>query len=134
MTLARTKQPYKVNQMNSSDFYDFKQLSKELKILKARKDNETGKEINWTEVVEVRVIKSDPRTIFFKTSHLQQRSRSITLKRVIPDPLKLPVKKLNKEPIPLSTEKYKDLISLCEGETPVVRNIDHVHYYQSLPH
>lgn len=138
LNLARRKQPYKVNQMESKAFFDFKLLAKELRILTVREDNETNIPIHWPSMVDWEFKKEKPRDIFFKTSHLEEKYRSLTLKRLtkaeFSKALTRPLKVLNNQPCKISKEKYKDLLSLCEDPIPVVRNAEYVNYYRSLPH
>lgn len=134
MKLARSSNPYEVIQMESSDFLDFKTFSKDLRILQVRKDNQDGSSINWTDVVEIGVRKTKPNEIFFKTSHLQERERSITLKRLNDDPFEKPLGHLNNVQPKISADKFKDLMSLCEGDIPVIRNSEFINFYKSLPH
>lgn len=134
-SLARRKQPYKVHTLQYDDFLDFKLLSEQLKILKIRKDNEdSGVVINWNKVMEVKVTKAHPSTIFLKTSHLDAEYNSISLKRKQANVRQFKLQALNSEPNKISKEKYGDLMSLCTGATPVVRNAEHKAFYPSLPH
>ena len=113
MKLARKKQPYKVENLSSHDFLNFKKLSKDLRILSIRDNN-----INWTEIVEVRVIKSEGRKIFFKNNHSDKsyltldsanlKRRAKTKEQYFPK-----VEKLNSGPRPIYKEKYADLMALC---------------------
>lgn len=124
MKLARSKAPYTVQQMETDDFLNFKKFSQDIRILKVREDNQTKETINWTEVVEMRVQRSNPRDILFKTSHMQENYRSITLKRLVVCTFQQDIGKLNKQPPKISSEKFKDLMSLCEGITPIIRNLE----------
>jgi len=131
--LARPKQPYMVHSLQWDDFFDFKTLSKDLRILEARRASDAG-EINWNSIMEIRVTKSHLDTIFVKTSHLDTQFKSLFLKR-----LKKPVKdhnlhKLNTGLNNISKEKFQDLSSLCVGEKPVVKLREHKSFYLSLPH
>lgn len=135
MRLARSSKPYIVHVLENNDLIDFKEVSKDLRILKERKDNETGDTINWTEIKEIRVQKSSPSLIEFKDSHNSDSYRSITLKRLSDKTFfDKAMKPLNQGPPKISIEKYKDLMALCEGTTPVVRCAEHVNYYKHLPH
>lgn len=44
--LARSTKPYIVKQLETSEVYDFKEISKDLRILNERKDDQTGSNIN----------------------------------------------------------------------------------------
>lgn len=131
--LARRKQPYEVHPLKFKDFFNFKKLSQDLRILSIRKDD-LGEDINWTEMVEFKVMKSQPLKCFFKNSHLESNYRSITLKRQVSDFFKMTICPLNVAPPKISKLKYDDLIGLCKGEKPVIRLPEHNQYYYSLPH
>lgn len=141
--LARRKNPYHVIEMNTDDFIDFKSLSTDLRILSVRTCDNTNAniKIDWTTMSELKVIKSKPRTIYFKTSPLQETHQSITLKRHVKtadaqgDSLKRKhIEKLNKAHPKITHQKYKDLLSLCSGNRPVIRGEDHKRFYINLPH
>ncbi|CAH2019609.1 unnamed protein product [Acanthoscelides obtectus] len=67
ISLARINSPYKVVPMKFSDFKDYKSLSKDLRILSIR-TSESGKNVKWTDVMEVLVTQASPLKIFFKNS------------------------------------------------------------------
>ncbi len=127
---ARNGNPYKVRSMDFKDFLDFKSYSKSLNILSVRKNDDGSGTINWTEIMEIRVIKTSPNTLFYKNSHCDDEYKSITLKK----PGDNCVSKLNPAPIKIAAAKYNDLISLCTGDVRVIRNNDHVEFYKNLPH
>nr|CAH7712759.1 unnamed protein product [Callosobruchus chinensis] len=132
--LARRRQPYIVTQMNYKQFLDFKGVAKNLRILTIRKDNESQNPINWTEIMELKVTKESPDTIYFKTSHLQSTYRSITLKRSASrfGPIGNAVSSLNKSPNKISSVKYTDLVTLCEGQTPPIKDREHAAFFRNL--
>ena len=71
--LAHRKRPYKVKKLEHDKFLNLKKLSQDLKILSLRKDNKNLEfPVNWNKVMEMKVVKSKPSTIFFKTSHLEE--------------------------------------------------------------
>lgn len=123
-----------VHQLQYEDFSDFKLLSKDLRILNARNDSEDGI-VPWNSIMELKVNRMHPNTIFYKTSHLDLDYSELPLKRLKDNYLQNYVlKKLNTEPNKLSKEKYKDLMSLCSGDVPVIRNQEHKEFYRNLPH
>ena len=130
--LARRKRPYIVKPLQFSDFFNFKSMSTDLKLLNQRDTDH--EQINWTQIMEFRVMKAEPETIFFKTSHSQSSYRSITLKtRQQKQYLKLQkVSKLNDTICEISREKFKDLQVLCHSDTPVVKIAEHKAFYDSL--
>ena len=79
LKLARGKQPYSVVPMQYNDFWDYKQLSLDWRVLCSRRDSDADETIkNWNNVMELSVTKEHPATIFFtKTatwSHLTRPS------------------------------------------------------------
>lgn len=130
--LARHKKPYSVHYLESKDFSDFKSMAKDLRVLSVRQDD-NGDKVDWPSMMEYMVLKKEPNKIFFKTSHLDDEYRTITLPRSACDP-KVKPQPLNKVCPKLSAEKYKDLMALCSGPTPVIRNQEHASFYKNLPH
>lgn len=143
--LARKSNPYKVNQLLTEEILDFNEVSEILRVLKVREDD-AGNKVDWTTMRELMVSKSEKNTIFFKTSHLQKEYHHITLKRSSQNIGStksdkkgtflsgVKVKKLYKQPPPLSHAKFDDLMKLCSGPTAVIKNPEHVLFYKSLPH
>lgn len=119
--------------MEYTDFLNFKKLSVDLKLLSVRKDD-AGEPINWTEMVEYRVIKSEPNKLFFKNKHSDTVYRSLTLKRSVLSLLKGEISKLNEIPPKIPINKYTDLMSLTTGDTPVIKLPEHAYFYKSLLH
>lgn len=72
--------------------------------------------------------------LFFKKSHLDKEYDSITLKRLEIGISNMQLNALNNEPPKIPKRKYEDLISLCIGQTPVVRLPECKQFYRSLPH
>lgn len=127
---ARINQPYKVRSMNANDFLDFKSYSKSLNILSMRRNDDASGSINWTEIMEMRVIKISPKTLFYKNSHCWSDYKSITLKN---NGDKC-IAELNPERLKIPAAKYEDLLSLCVGDLRVIRQNEHVEFYKNLPH
>lgn len=71
----------KVHPLEYEDFIDFKLFYQELRILNSRRDSEDGV-FNWNSIMELRVDRQHPETIFYKTSHLAEEFSEIPLKRV----------------------------------------------------
>lgn len=133
VALARRKQPYKVIPLKYNDFLDFKSFSKEIRILSI-KESENGKKFKWPDIKELMLNREFPTTLFFKTSHLDKSYDSIILKRLQGNLVDIKIDILNKEPPKVAKRKYDDLISLCSGETPVVRLPEFQNFYKSLNH
>ncbi|KAG5895742.1 hypothetical protein JTB14_029512 [Gonioctena quinquepunctata] len=96
---------------------------------------ETDDAIKWNDIMEVKVSKLHPDTLFFKSSHNQQEYSKITLERQKKINLKTVIlRPLNEEPNKIGKAKYKDLMSLCQGVTPVVKIAEYRDFHASLPH
>lgn len=119
--------------MEFGDFLDFKKLSKDLRVLTVRNSG-MGKTINWTDIMEIMVKKSELSKIFFKTSHTDNNYDYIELKRIQGNPVSCKPAALNKTILKLSKKKYDDLVSLCKGDTPIIRSVEHQNYFMHLPH
>lgn len=132
--LARRKQPYIVSQLEHSDFLDFKKLSQNLRILNIRKASGTGESVNWKDMMEIKVSKEEPNTIFYKTSHNESTYKAITLKRLTSNLNTTIPGQLNPNKININPEKYADLMSLCAGDIPVIRHQVYKLFYEQLPH
>lgn len=133
--LARRKQPYNVNSLQSSDFLDFMGHAKQLRVLSVRQSDD-GESVNWPSMVEFMVQKQEPKKIFFKNSHLTGVYSSISLPCTDKDSRSKP-KVLNtgsQQKPKILKEKFSDLMALCSGPTPIIRNEEHVLFYKSLPH
>lgn len=126
---ARIDQPYKVRSMNGNDFLDFKSYSKSLNILSVRKNDDASGSVNWTEIMEMRVIKTTPKKLYYKNSHCWTDYKSITLKN---NGDKY-IAELNSERLKIPAAKYDDLLSLCTGNLRVIRQNEHVEFYKNLP-
>lgn len=132
--LARPKQPYIIHQLQFNDFLDFKSLSKALRILDAPRDSGGNEQLPWNSIMELCVRKDHPTKIYFKTSHTDKDFQVISLKRLSQSVSDFELTLLNKEKTKLSKDKYQDLVSLCTGQTPVIRIEEHKKFYLSLPH
>lgn len=79
-------------------------------------------------------LKSQPLTIFFKTSHLQNEYKSFKLKRQLLNLQGLSLQALNPASRKITNDKYLNLKSLCEGDTPLIRLEEHKNFYLNIPH
>lgn len=132
--LARRKNPYVVHSLQTGDFYDYKTLAHDLRILSVRIDDK-GDPVDWTTMRQVMVQKSHRTKVFFADCHLTKEYRSITLKRGFASSVSCShVPKLYQDPPKIPSEKFRDLMAMCHGETPVVSLPEHVLFYDSLPH
>ncbi|GFO27702.1 hypothetical protein PoB_005420700 [Plakobranchus ocellatus] len=64
------KKSYSIHQLQAHDFWDFKKLSQDLKIPSVRRDSQDNEPVNGMNIMDVKITKDYPSTIFFKTSHL----------------------------------------------------------------
>lgn len=133
LKLARRHLPYTVINMNVNNFYDFKSLSEKIRIKSVRKF-ETGEDVDWTKVKEVMVDKDNVAQLFVKNSHLANNYFILPLKRNTLEVMTQPIPLLNKDLKKLSRDKYNDLVSLCSGLTPVVKDSIFQKYFKDLPH
>lgn len=78
--MARRKSPYTVHTMDNTDFLDFMGQAKGLRILSMRQDD-NGEPLTWPSMTEYMVLKKEHNKIFFKSSHLSSKYRSLTLPR-----------------------------------------------------
>lgn len=133
LKLARRNLPYHVFTMNGQDFGDYKSIAENIRLRSTRKFD-SGEEVDWTKIKEVMVNKSDLTHLFIKNSHLADKYHKLSLKRHTLGVLTQPVPMLNNGPIKLQADKYKDLVALCTGNTPVVRDSTFQQFFRDLPH
>ena len=136
LKLAR-KTPYNVKDVTPNDILDWKAYSIEQRILRVRLSDE-GHSVDWTKMMQIMVDQSKSDKIFYKTSHLVERYSTLSIGTPRRSSTATPAQDLKPEhesaPPKLSQAKYDDLMSLCRGRTPVIRNPDHQAFYQQLPH
>lgn len=122
--------PYHVKQLRHTDFYDLKALS--AKLISNRIKDENGEKVNWLRIKMLKFSKSMPSVIEFsydydeknyKKIHTSSRGRQTQITKEIIQPC-------YKTLLPLSKEKKKDLVKLCEkGIIPLELH----QWYKSLP-
>lgn len=81
-----------------------------------------------------RVVKKQPTTVFFKTSHHETQYQRLTLKRLTSNVKVVHPQQLNSESPKISNLKYRDLKSLCDGDNSVIRLREYQEFYKNLPH
>lgn len=131
--MASRNQPYEVYTMTYKDIYDLKALKKNL--IQGRLST-----VSWLKIKQVRVEKENPNVIFVKTSYdpeeeflaleataPQTSGRKKKVKKNPGKPLLVPK---YKAPIPISSAKKRDLVSLCE-QMVIPKN--HHQFYLDLP-
>ncbi|KAG8289846.1 hypothetical protein J6590_096008 [Homalodisca vitripennis] len=97
--------------------FDLQQVMYLPKSNEIRQDNESEPSINWTDMVEIEVRKSNPKKIF---------SRHSTWTKDKDDSFQKPIPVLNNESPKTLVKKY--LISLCQGTKPVIRHSENDPY------
>ncbi|CAG9763581.1 unnamed protein product [Ceutorhynchus assimilis] len=133
LKLARRAMPYNVITMSSDDFYNYKALAEKVRIRSIRKFD-SGEDVDWTKVKEVMVRKHQNTRLFVKNSHLAENYYTLSLKRNALGVMNQPLLKLNNGSIKLDAKKYNDLVQLCGGRKPVVRNELFQKNFRDLPH
>ena len=130
------KDPYDVKEMPTSSIKNWKEYSRDGRILRIHKSEE-GHQTDWTKVMQIHISKAASNAILYKMSHVQNefyvlpisdayRSSAVSLNQ----PLRNAYNNNNK----LCEGKYKDLVSLCQGQTPVAFHPDHISFYNNLLH
>ena len=114
LKLARGKQPYSVVPIQYNDFWDYKQLSLDWRVLCSRRDSDADATIKGNNVIVLTVTKEHRATIFYKNSHLESSYKTVTLKRKANN---FCLRKLNQDPPKVPTPKYNDLVSLLSDWT-----------------
>ena len=74
----RNPSQYIVHENQTADIYDWKQLSRDVHILKVRKTVE-GKPVDWTKVMALKVEKNDPSKILVTFSHTDMNFSTIAI-------------------------------------------------------
>ncbi|KAH9641860.1 hypothetical protein HF086_011610 [Spodoptera exigua] len=124
-------QPYEVVEINQNDILDFKSILNQYKWVK----NEDGDKVKWNQVREIVVENSQPDKIFYKYD-LNEKSAlcidcSKRTSRRVTQGNTLELRKAYGESLPITTAKYKDLMSLCQKNLIPPRYHD---YYKNIKH
>ena len=92
--------------------------------------------MDWTKIMLLHTDKNKKQKLFYKESHCVENFLTLSLQDTRRNStMNLPARPGPVLQLPkLSNSKYKDLITLCDGPIPVIRNQDHVSFYQNLPH
>ena len=129
---SRLSKPYIVKELCCSDFLDFKALSENLKNFTVNSENDR---VQWHNFKIIKITKENPNMFYYhydftgpaNSVDLYKRLRSKDIP--CPDQIKLQV--LRSSNIPISKDKYKDLVSLCAaGIIPAA----HHAFYLLLPY
>ncbi|KAJ8884926.1 hypothetical protein PR048_011122 [Dryococelus australis] len=126
--------PYVVHSLQTGDFYDYKTLAHDLHIMYVRIDDK-GDPVDWTTVRQIMVQGSHSNKVFFADSHLTKVYGPVTLKRGFASSVSCTsVPELYQNQFQILSKKFRDLMALCHGETPIVSFSEHILFYESLPH
>lgn len=117
--------PYKVQRLF---LIDWKQHSQKLRILRI---------MDWTKIKQLRIEKENNNKLFCKMSHFDEDFFTLSLynncsRRTSVNQTIKPGSIVQQTKV--STHKYNDLVSFCDGSTPVIFNPDHALFYRNLPH
>ena len=132
-----TKINMNVKHQHFGDFYDVKGYSE--KYSNFYKNDQGEKIINWVTLKMLKVTKSDPYVIHFKMNYDDPEFSKIDLiqkggkRGVKRDDSSIPsvMKKAYSNRIPISKEKYEDLIWMCEH---TIIDQEHHDFFRNLPH
>ncbi|GFN75695.1 hypothetical protein PoB_000220100 [Plakobranchus ocellatus] len=96
-------------------------LSMDHRILDVRRDSGTNEIINWNNLIGLMANKEHPATIFYKNSHTEEVFKSITFKRQKNKVRDFTLTPLNRKQPKMPEAKYSDLVTLCQGNIPLVK-------------
>ena len=125
-----------VKHQRYSDFNDVKDYFQKFTNYHKNREGETI--INWKKVKIIKVTKADPHLLMFKMRYNDLEYQTIDMvqtggKRYTKrDPTKIPnqMKKAYTSRLPISREKYDDLMSMCDG---LIIPKEHQQFYRDLP-
>lgn len=128
----RTQPLYQVKEMSQDDFFDFKLVEK--KLMNTNLDTERHK-IQWMKIRKYVISNDAPNiiNIFYELNgtpvqlNVEQKIR----KRTSDLSANFPLHPAYSQPLPLSSDKYKDLTELCDNG--IIPSVHHP-FYKALPH
>lgn len=126
---CKASQPYEVVEVNQNDILDFKSTLNQHKWVK----NENGDKVKWNQVREIVVEYTQPGKIFYKYDLDEGSAMCIDCSKR-PSRRALQVNTLEKvygETLPITTAKYKDIMSLCQKNLIPPRYHE---FYKNLKH
>jgi hypothetical protein len=134
---SRKGQPYIVKEMSPSDFFDFRDLSEKISNFEYADRNER---VMWSLIRLLKLSSETPNAFSFKYNYggqtkfvdlFSKTSRRTKLCSMTIDPKSYTLKQLRNDLIPISSDKYNDLVSLCIND--IIPRAHHV-FYALLPH
>jgi len=130
----KSKPSYKVKEMQYKDFINLQQLSSSL--IKNKKVDTEGNIMNWLKVKCFEYKKNNPYIVGYKYDYFSEfifnnvGKKNFGSKIASTNGNNLELKCLYLKPLPISHEKKKDLLKLCEKN--VITDMFHT-FYKSLP-
>lgn len=113
-TCKKSGEPFKVKEMETDSFYDWKGLSEDIGNNFSMNTGDEKCLLNDVKVLEVR--KSKPCSLFYKTSYKDENFKEIDVRRKCRKSQKeLVLTKAYSEAPSIGPNKKKDLISLCSA-------------------
>ena len=133
ISMARKRNPYIVIPLNYRDFYDLKELRKNL--CDNMKITTASNRVNWLKVKWIKVCKDHPHGVFFNYSFESSAFMEINVRKSNFRGRKtkmrnIKLSQLYASKLPISEAKKNDLLSLCQSG--VIPDIYHT-YYENLP-
>ena len=127
---ARRRHPYNVEQLTYSDFYDLKALA--TSVLPNRSRNSNGDSVNWMAIRSLRFEKAFPDRIAYKTDFGQSEYMIMEQRRKRGRHGNSTLQPLYFQPLPISVEKKRDLLSLCKSK--IIPDCYHSFFQQLSTH
>ncbi|XP_026733787.1 uncharacterized protein LOC113498078 [Trichoplusia ni] len=121
--------PYEVKNMTQEHFYDFKSRV----VDKVWSKNCRGQKVNWNNIKEVHVDCNDSNKLYYKYDLSAEMYDAITIGNTTRNSRgnqNMQIKKAYNQLLPISRDKYKDLLSLCNTNIIPVEYHD---YFKTLP-
>ena len=116
----------------TENIFDYKALSQSNGILRVR-ISEEGTAVRWPDIMQLHISKDTGDIIKFKMSHTDESFQTLSLpqRRCVIARLE---KAYSENGHIIATAKYDDLMTLCNGTNPVIRNPEHISFYRNLRH
>ena len=131
--LSRHK-PYVVNAVQTEDIKDWKAYSVNMGVLRTRIADDGTTAIDWKRVMQLQVSAEEPTKIYFKLTHNPDIDLSIlSMNRRVQTREQGPSVAYLRSP-PIAKAKYNDLVALCSGANPVIRDRSHQQFFKDLSH
>ena len=128
--MSRRDKPYSVKEMSIKDFYDFKTLSCKLKNFET---NNNGEKVVWNKIKSLHFRSEEPNHFSYKTSHNGEELQVNLFKKLssAPNPAEMSLSQLHADGVPISKEKFADLLTLCRKQ--IIPPVHH-QFFLLLPH